>query len=110
MLGSREDSIPEEEVKQLDLPILPRARRTDPVASHLAADTAERTGTISKQAAIVLAAVVEFPGLTSKQLATVCELDRYQIARRLPEMEQCGLVRREELPGARRESIWFQKR
>ena len=37
-----------------------------------------------------------FPGLTSKELAGVTDLDRYMLARRLPEAERHGKVKRLE--------------
>jgi len=64
----------------------PRARRTDPRSSHEAADKAERTGAIAAQQRIALRAVNDYPGLTSKQLSGLCPLDRYALARRLPEL------------------------
>ena len=83
---------------------LARARRTDPESSHAAADQAEADGTIATHALVTLGAVRRLPGLTSKQLAGACELDRYQIARRLPELERRGLVRRVSNVGGER---WF---
>lgn len=41
--------------------------------------------------------VKQFPGRTSKELAKLGTLDRYQIARRLPELAGMGKVRREEI-------------
>jgi len=67
-----------------------RARNTDPVTSFLAAEQAERDGTISRQAAEVLAAVERFPGRTSKELSKLSGLDRFAIARRLPELRDAG--------------------
>jgi hypothetical protein len=81
-----------------------RARRTDPESSHVAADVAERVGTVACHMSIVLAAVKGYPGLTSKRLAETCPLDRYQVARRLPELETRGLVTRTSAPDGDR---WF---
>ena len=81
-----------------------RARRTDPASSHAAADQAEADGTVATHALIALGAVRRLPGFTSKRLADACELDRYQLARRLPELERRGLVRRVSDVGGER---WF---
>jgi len=71
-----------------------RARRTDCDSSHVAADKAERDGTIGRQAAAALALVRRYPGRTSKELARLGSLDRYQLARRLPELRTAGVVER----------------
>lgn len=84
-----------------------RARRTDPESSHVAADTAERRGIIRRHAEIVRGAVERYPGLTSKRYADVCPLDRVQVARRLPELERRGLIRRVSKRGA--EERWFPR-
>jgi hypothetical protein len=85
---------------QLDLfDAQPKARRTDPITSHLAAEHAEQTGTISRQQTIVAELVCRHPGNTSAELAWSEDakgLDRYAIARRLPELERLGLVRKGE--------------
>jgi hypothetical protein len=76
-----------------------KARRTDPVTSHLAAAEAERNGTIGHQQEIVAALVRKHFGNTSAELAWSDDakgLDRYAIARRLPELERLGLVRKGE--------------
>lgn len=75
---------------QLDLfDAQPKARRTDPVTSHLAADHAEQAGIIGRQQEIVAELVRKHPGNTSAELAWSEDaqgLDRYAIARRLPEL------------------------
>jgi hypothetical protein len=85
---------------QLDLfDARPKARRTDPVTSHEAAEFAEASGTIGHQQEIVEALVRKHPGNTSAELAWSEDakgLDRYAIARRLPELERLGLVRKGE--------------
>lgn len=78
----------------------PRARTRDPLSSHAAADQAEASGLIGRQAARVLEAVRATGGMTSSELAARHGLDRYACARRLPELERQGLVRRIEY-GAR---------
>ena len=78
----------------------PRARTTDPLSSHEAATEAERSGLIARQLDTVLAALKKTGGLTSAELAKRHGLDRYMVARRLPEAERAGMVRRYEY-GAR---------
>lgn len=70
------------------------ARRTDPVSSHLAANVIEATGTAHSQRERVLEAVHDFRRHTSAELARLAEMDRYQVARRLPELAAAQLVRR----------------
>lgn len=73
----------------------PAARNTDPITSHLAAEHITKTGARAYQQAQVAAAVRSFPGRTSFELAMASQIDRYTVARRLPECETAGLVKRE---------------
>lgn len=86
------------------LPLLdyraPRARKRDPLSSHAAADEAERSGRIGRQAARVLEALRATPGMTSGELAARHGMDRHMVARRLPDLERAGHVKRIEY-GAR---------
>jgi hypothetical protein len=65
-----------------------RARRTDPVTSHEAAARAEQT--IARAHRIMCLREVQInPGQTSAEIAESIGLDRYQVARRLPELADC---------------------
>lgn len=77
-----------------------KARTSDPDSSHHAARKMIDSGALGRHAAIVLAVVRRFPRLTSAELASRCELDRYQVARRLPELEAQDLVERPHLGGS----------
>lgn len=68
------------------------ARTTDPATSHAAAAEVTANGVRDAQAAVVLDAVRKWPDLTSAELATKINLNRYQVARRLPELRAEGLV------------------
>lgn len=86
---------------QLDLlpsgaPRFPRARRTDAISSHQAAAVMESTGAGEAQMQRVLAGPRRFPGSTSHELSRSIDMDRYAIARRLPELERRCLVRKAE--------------
>lgn len=84
-------------VQQPDLfsvPMFPRARRSDPKSSHGAAAQADKFG--GHQAQQTLAAVRLWPLSTSHELAEAARMDRYAVARRLPELAATGLVRRIE--------------
>ncbi len=70
----------------------PRARRSDPRSSHEAAEQADHFA--GHQAQQVLAAVRLWPLSTSHELAEVAHMDRYAIARRLPELAAAGVVKR----------------
>ena len=63
------------------------ARKTDPISSHIAGHRVEKSGLASSNRGIVLGLVRANPGLTSLQLADkTTEIDRHEIARRLPEL------------------------
>ena len=81
-----------------------RARRNDPESSKRAASAITESGVAETQLQHCVDLVFTHPGRTSKELATCSEeLDRYQIARRLPEAERRGLVKRDETGELR----WF---
>ena len=69
-----------------------RRRNTDPPAtSRLAHRRAEQSGSAQTHRERVLDAVHRWPGLTSRELSTRLEgLDRHQIARVLPQLEQAN--------------------
>lgn len=74
----------------------PAARNTDPITSHIAAEEHTASGKRSHQQAQCAAAVRAHPGHTSFELAMLTRLDRYMLARRLPECELAGTVRRDD--------------
>lgn len=65
----------------------PAARNTDPSTSHEAAAALEASGRRQAQRARVRRAVHDYPGRTSAELAEAIDMDRYAVARRLPELE-----------------------
>lgn len=69
------------------------ARATDPETSHLAAEHIHSSGKSEVQRIEVLRLVREHPGRTSLELAQYGTLDRYQIARRIPELRKASNVR-----------------
>jgi CRP-like cAMP-binding protein len=73
-----------------------RARRTDPASSHIAARTVERSGRAGQQRIRCGAAVLRNPGRTSQELCEITGIDRYELARRLPELREEGLIRNGE--------------
>lgn len=70
----------------------PIARRGDAETSHSAAHRQNASGRRGKQQRIVLDLVKRMPGLCSKEYATHCDLDRYQVARVLPQLAHADLV------------------
>lgn len=70
------------------------ARSTDPETSHLAAEHIIATGKRAHQQHQALAAVRAFPDHTSLEIAEAARCCRFQLARRLPELERDGLVER----------------
>ena len=80
-------------MNQLTFPNLePLARSTDPVTSHLSAArfTASRR---QSQKSRILAAVEALPLHTSAEIAAKTGIDRYVVARRLPDLRTDGKVR-----------------
>lgn len=68
------------------------SRRSDPATSRLAASETVESGRLGVQKAAVLAALREHTGSTSAELAQRSGLDRYLVARRLPDLRRDGLV------------------
>ena len=68
------------------------ARNTDPVSSHEAADDVQASGKQAKQKQSVLNALKshtdEHGPATSAELARLFNMDRYMVARRLPDLEK----------------------
>jgi hypothetical protein len=71
----------------------PIARATDPDTSHEAAEYVTDTGIRAAQCRRVADAVRRFPGRTSNELSDASGIDRYTIARRLPELEPAHVTR-----------------
>lgn len=72
----------------------PIARCTDPESSHLAAAEITASGKRAHQQAQTIAAVRQYAGRTSQELCELTGLDRYMLARRLPECVTAGAVRK----------------
>lgn len=92
---------------------VPRARAKDPESSHLAAAEVKASGRLACQQSQVLAAVRQWVGFTSRELAAKMQWDRYILARRLPELEAAFQVRkgsqRECLIGRRQAVTWYPR-
>ena len=88
----------------------PRARNTDPETSHEAADAIKASGELGRQQMAVLAAVRRWPGLTSLELGARMKLDRWAVARRLPELEGVHVRKGEaKTVNGRRHVTWWPK-
>ena len=72
------------------------ARKTDPLSSKRAAREIEKSGALRGQRKLALDLVKQYPGRSSKELADLGTLDRYQLARRLPELALEKLIKRTE--------------
>ena len=77
-------------------PRFPRARSTDARSSHEAAASIEASGKAKSDLKLVLAAVRTYPNSTTAELAKFARIDRYTVARRMPELHTLGLVGRYE--------------
>lgn len=73
-----------------------RARRSDPETSHEAARKVEKSGKAETHRKIILKCVREYEGRTSAEIAWILDMDRHAVARRLPELEKSGQVRKGE--------------
>jgi len=91
------------------------ARNTDHVSSHEAADDIQSSGKLAQQKAVVLNALRMFQEsrgpATSAELAKHYEMDRYMVAKRLPDLEKQGLVQKcaemKKCPvGGKRATAW----
>ena len=78
--------------KQLTLGRFYGARHADPESSHAAARELVKSGRGLAQRAEVLEALTRYGSCTSRELAFKSGLDRYTIARRLPELERSHVV------------------
>ena len=79
------------------------ARRTDPETSKRAARHVARSGKAVRQRKQLYEAVVAGPGRTCPELAKATGIDRYDAARRLPELKgkiKHGDVKRCEVTGS----------
>ncbi|HEU4431090.1 MAG TPA: hypothetical protein VFT98_20195 [Myxococcota bacterium] len=72
-----------------------RARRTDPRPSHAAAANAARFA--ASHAGRILAAVREYPGLTTHRISELTGLSVVQVDRRAIEMQRAGLIVRRDV-------------
>ena len=72
----------------------PAARASDPETSHLAAEEVTASGVRQQQIGLAIAAVRAHPDRTSMELSVVTGHDRYMLARRLPDAETAGAVRK----------------
>lgn len=68
------------------------ARNDDPSSSHDAAEHVVSSGLQAQQHSLAASAVRKHPGLTSLELARATGLDRFMLARRLPELQRNGLI------------------
>lgn len=88
----------------------PLAHADDPVTSKLAARAMAESGALNRQCARVLEALREFPNTTSDELAHASGLDRYVVARRLPDLARLGLAtqdgRRSSNLSGRQSVVW----
>ncbi|MCK5127675.1 MAG: MarR family transcriptional regulator [candidate division Zixibacteria bacterium] len=64
----------------------PASRSSDPHTSHEAEEFINKTGIRESQQMEVLAWLKLLPGHTSRELAMISGIDRYIVARRLPEL------------------------
>ena len=95
---------------QLDL-FRPVSRKTDPSSSRSAEAEINRTGSRRAQQEKIFEHVRRWPGHTSLEMSRYLNLDRYQIARRLSDLKNAGLVYQGDVKkcdiGGRDAVTWF---
>ncbi len=75
--------------------VAPLAAKNDPISSQLAAVQITSSGQLTSQKAEILCWLrAQSQPLTSMEIAHAAGLDRYMVARRLPDPEREGLVER----------------
>jgi hypothetical protein len=98
-------------VEEAQRPLLadtPRSRRADPVTSHEAAEAIKASGVLGRQQREVLEAVRKWPGLTSLELGARMSINRWAVARRLPELEPTHVRKGEpKVVNGRRAVTWW---
>jgi broad specificity phosphatase PhoE len=85
----------------------PIARMHDPASSHRAAEAFTRSGRRDTHIQRILLALAERNGQTAAEIAAALGLEHVQVARRMSEMEQRGLVVCEDRPGMARLRWWL---
>ena len=83
----------------LNLKAAPLARGRDPESSHRAAAEVVQSGTVKRHERMIVDGLRNHPNVTAGELAKYIDLDSVQIARRVSEMVDKGLV---EIRPARR--------
>jgi predicted transcriptional regulator len=73
---------------------IPLSRQTDPGTSRLAAKELAASGIYGRQKRMVYEGLKRNNGTTSAELAQRIGVDRYVTARRLPDLEREGIVRK----------------
>ena len=70
--------------------IFPRVRKSDPLTSYVAADSAKELA--KKHGSLIVACLVQHGPLGKDGISYLIGLDSNQVARRLPEMARLGMV------------------
>lgn len=78
-----------------------RSRADDPASSREAAEEMNSSGRAALQMQKAIEAVSRFPASTSAELADAVGMDRYAMARRLPDAERSGAVLRGDFRNCR---------
>lgn len=76
------------------LVLTPASRASDPATSHMAEQHINSTGARAFNQHLAHAAVKAHPGHTSLELSQLARCCRFGLAKRLPECETAGLVRK----------------
>lgn len=72
---------------------VPASHRNDPSTSHEAEQAVTKSGKRANQQYQVRELVNRYPGRTSAELATLANLPRHMVARRLPELDPVHISR-----------------
>ncbi len=88
-----------------------RSRTTDPSTSHEAGHNIETDGLAATLRQACLTRILDYPGMTAGEVSYACGMEHGVAHRRLPELEEMGLVetgdaRICEIRGTRMQTWW----
>lgn len=92
-------------------PVRALAKADGPESSKLAAAEVVDSGRAGRNMQRCVDWVYMRPGLTSKQISELpaCDLERHEVARRLADAREAGLVESRPGDGKGKELVWFPK-
>ncbi len=97
-------------MKQAMIDFSAKARATDPITSHKAAERANKGGKLTEQRLAVLRAVQNHPGYTAKGIGAELEYQGYKSSwahKRMKDLDDAGLVERKWINSMKERTCWI---